>query len=445
MGLAVDLPGALASVTSVGGTKFSEGADTAGTYWNNPACVALNACSSLTVSQDVKPGSAKSYIPEGAWNDTDVTPPGASVSTGLSAGGGGASAFIPKPAWQAGTGVPNDGARDVPDISLSASPLHDAYLICSEDVNSTTNPPTFSPTCVNGFRRNNAQMTFAAVGGTSVGPPGMAGIVALINQATNHAQGSGNINPILYPLAAHSPAAFHDVITGSNMVPFSPPCVASTQIGYNASAGYDLATGLGSIDAANLVNNWTSVSPASTANAASSVDFSIAFAQTQLTIKRGSCGSGTLILTRLHGFAGTPRFTCSVAATLGSTTCAIVPVATGGFDLPANFKELRWWGILAIAMALSLVSLSFVAFETIRGQRRPRFAFAPAIAVFSFAIMAGCGGSANSNSNNVTDPHVDYTFAVQVPSAAPVATGTASVNAAIGGLSHTAQITLTTQ
>jgi subtilase family serine protease len=444
MGLAVDLPGALQQVTSVGGTEFSEGADSAGVYWKNPPCVLLNACSSATVSEDVTPGSALSYIPEGAWNDTDITLPGTSTSSGLSAGGGGSSSAIAKPAWQTGPGVPNDGARDVPDISFNASPMHDAYLICSEDINSSTNPATFSPTCVNGFRRNNTQMTLAAVGGTSVGPPAMAGIVALINQATNHAQGSGNINPVLYPLAAHSAAAFHDITSGSNMVPFSPPCVASTQIGYSAGPGYDLATGLGSIDALQLVTNWTSVAPASTANASSSVDFSISFAQSQLTVKRGSCGNGTLVLTRLNGFAGTPQFTCTVAATLGTTTCAIVPAVIGGFDLPGNFRGIRWWEIPTMVMALALVLLSFNHYGSWSGQRRPRLALVPTLAVFAVALMIGCGGSSHS-SNGAFDPQVDYMLAVQVPSTAPVATGTASVNAAIGGLSHTAQITLTTQ
>jgi len=446
MGLAVDLPGAFQQVTSVGGSKFSEGADTAGTYWQNPPCVLLNACSNATASEDVTPGSAVSYIPEGAWNDTNITPPGASTSTGLSAGGGGASSVIVKPAWQTGAGVPNDGARDVPDISFSASQLHDAYLICSEDLNSSTNPPTFSPTCVNGFRRNNAQMTLAAVGGTSVGPPVMAGIVALINQSTNHGQGSGNINPVLYPLAADSPAAaFHDITSGNNMVPFSPPCVASTQIGYSAATGYDLATGLGSIDALHLVTNWTSVAPASTANAAASVDFAIAFSQVQLTVKRGSCGSGTLVLTRLNGFAGTPRFSCTVAATLGSTTCAIVPAASGGFSQPGNFREPTLWEISPLILALSLVPVSLGRYAGCKSRRTLRRAFVPALAIFGFTILIGCGGSSSSSPNNATDPHVDYMFAVQVPTTAPAATGMASITASIGGLSHTAQITLTTQ
>ncbi len=269
LGLAVDLPGSLPSVTSIGGTEFGEGADTAGAFWANPACVRLGTCS-VTPGPDVAPTSARSYIiPEGAWNDTSGT-------LGLTAGGGGASSVIPKPAWQAGTGVPNDGARDVPDISFSASPVHDTYLICSENFNSTTN--AFSPTCPTSGSFRNTDGSLTAVGGTSVGPPAFAGIVALINQATGHSTGSGNINTVLYPLAARtSAAAFHDITTGSNQVPFSATCAPTNQIGYSATAGYDLATGLGSIDALNLVTNWTTVTPASTATATSSVNFSSCF------------------------------------------------------------------------------------------------------------------------------------------------------------------------
>ena len=437
-GLAVDLPGALQSVTSVGGTEFTEGSDTAGAFWANPACVLLSACSSATVSQDVTPNSALAYIPEGAWNDTNVNL-GNGMSSGLAAGGGGSSAVIPKPAWQTGTGVPNDGARDVPDISLSASQLHDAYLICSESFANNT----FSPTCVNGFRRNDAQMTLTAVGGTSVGPPAMAGIVALVNQVTK-VSGSGNINTVLYPLAARLSSAFHDVQTGDNKVPFSPPCVASTQIGYNALPGYDLATGLGSIDAFVLVSNWTTVAPASTANAASSVDFSLAFTQAQVTVKRGTCGSATVVLTRLKGFTGTPSFTCTVPATLGPTTCAVVPAVTGAFNPPGDYREIGWWGLSGIflaAVALVFTRMTRACGLDGRSNAWPRLV--PSFAMVALlAILIGCGGNSK---NTAANPQFNYAFAVQVPSTAPVASGAISVNAAIGGINHAAQITVTTQ
>jgi len=427
LGLAVDLPGSLAGVTSIGGTEFAEGADAPGVFWK-PA-----------LGADVV-SSAKSYIPEGAWNDT-------STSLGLTAGGGGASSVIPKPAWQAGTGVPNDGARDVPDISFSASPVHDSYLICSENFNASANPQ-FTPTCVNGFRQTNGNLT--AVGGTSIGPPAFAGIVALINQATGHSTGSGNINTVLYPLAARVPTAFHDVTSGSNQVPFSTTCAPTNQIGYSAVPGYDLATGLGSIDASNLVTNWTTVTPASTATASSSVNFSLAFAPPQMTVKRGACGSGQLQLTRLNGFAGTPTFTCNVAAALGATTCAVIPVTSGGAPyLPGNHWEFGLWGTVGIVLAgaaFILATLKRTGADHSELRTWPRLV--PGLALMTLlAIVIGCGS--NSNSGNSTAPTanatVTYAFTVAVPSAAPVASGAVSVNAAIGGISRTAQITVTTQ
>jgi subtilase family serine protease len=443
-GLAVDLPGALSTVTSVGGTEFTEGTDFAGAFWSS-------APGTDVIS------SARGYIPEGAWNDTDITLPDG-TSSGLAAGGGGSSTVIPKPAWQAGTGVPNDGARDVPDISFSASPLHDGYLICSEHFNASANPQ-FTTTCPTSLSFRNTDGSLTVVGGTSVGPPVMAGIVALINQSTNRCQpvvvsgcGLGNINPVLYPLAARLPSAFHDVQSGDIKVPFNPPCGASAKIGYNALPGYDLATGLGSIDASVVVTNWTTVTPASTANAVTSVDFSLAFTPSQLTVKRGACGSGTLVVTRLNGFVGTPSFTCTVSATLGgsstvppppgSTTCAVVPAITGGFTPPGSYRDLGWWGVAGVLLggvAFVLVLASFARPGASDTESRAWPRLVPGFVLVSvLAIMIGCSGSSKSTGSSAV-------VAIQVPSTAPVASGAVTVNAAIGGINHTAQITVTTQ
>jgi subtilase family serine protease len=101
-GLAVDTPASVPEVTAVGGTEFVEGS---GTYWS-----ATNGANG---------GSALSYIPETAWND--------SVSFGgPDASGGGVSIFFPQPSWQAGfPGMPGNNARNVPDVALNASNAHD--------------------------------------------------------------------------------------------------------------------------------------------------------------------------------------------------------------------------------------------------------------------------------------------------------------------------------
>jgi subtilase family serine protease len=242
-GLAVSYPASSPEVTGVGGTEFSGDVNNIPMYWgaNGP-----------------NGGSALSYIPETSWNDT--------MERGtLAASGGGksicddasCSSGFPKPSWQAGTGVPNDGVRDVPDVSFSASPDHDGYIVCN------------AGSCASGILNGN----FTVVGGTSASTPVFAGIVTLLNQQLGNLppSGLGNANPTLYKLA-QTPAnnVFHDITTGNNIVPCTQgstgcPKTAPFQYGYKASAGYDLVTGLGSIDVDNLLTNWNIGKVATTA------------------------------------------------------------------------------------------------------------------------------------------------------------------------------------
>jgi uncharacterized protein (TIGR03437 family) len=208
----VDFPAVLPEVTGVGGAEFVEGS---GSYWSS------------TNSSTFE--SALSYIPEMAWNESDPL--------GLGSGGGGASLFYTRPLWQTGPGLPNDTVRHVPDVALSAA-LHDAYFIAFEG-------------------------SFGPVGGTSAAAPSMAGIVALLNhyqvqEGFQAKPGLGNINPQLYRLAQTVPAAFHDIVSGTNVVPCaqgSPNCLTGS-FGYSATPNYDMATGLGSVDANVLVTEW---------------------------------------------------------------------------------------------------------------------------------------------------------------------------------------------
>jgi pseudomonalisin len=188
--------------TCVGGTEFNEGAN-ASQYWSS--------------SNSSTYASALGYIPETAWNET--------VTGGLWATGGGVSGVYTKPTWQSAPGVPADGMRDVPDVSLTAAG-HDGYLIC-----------------IHG--------SVMVISGTSAAAPSFAGLMGLVLQSTGAPQ--GNINPILYTLAsrqqlAGGAAVFHDISTGNNSVP--------GVTGYNAGAGYDPVTGLGSVDANLLVTHW---------------------------------------------------------------------------------------------------------------------------------------------------------------------------------------------
>jgi hypothetical protein len=169
-----------------------------------------------------------------------------------------------------------------------------------------------------------------------------------------------------------------------------------------------------------------------------------------MTVKRGACGSGQLQLTRLNGFAGTPTFTCNVAAALGATTCAVIPVTSGGaLYQPRKDWELGWWGTVGIVLAgaaFILATLKRTGAHHSELRTWPRLV--PGLALMTLlAIVIGCGSNSNNGSSTTptTNTTVSYAFTVAVPSTAPVASGAVSVNAVIGGISRTAQITVTTQ
>ncbi len=235
-GVAVSYPASSPFATGVGGTTFAEGT---GTYWS--------------ATNNSQRGSALGYIPETAWNE--------SSSSGLGASGGGSSVVFSKPSWQTGTGVPSDGARDVPDISFAAASGHDPYIVCTAD---TTFSGTSGGTTYTGQCSTTALGAFV-IGGTSLGTPSFAGLLALAEQANGGGR-LGNINPSLYSLAATTPAVFNDVTTGSNQI----ACIAGVigcvngLAGYTAGAGYDRATGLGSL---NMGNFATAITAVTTANA----------------------------------------------------------------------------------------------------------------------------------------------------------------------------------
>jgi uncharacterized protein (TIGR03437 family) len=284
-GLAVAFPASIPEVTAVGGTEFNEGS---GTYWSS--------------TNGPNGGSAMSYIPEMAWNDTAAT-------SELEATGGGVSAAYSKPAWQTGSGVPNDGARDVPDVALDASLYHDPYYVYTGG-------------------------DWQVWGGTSVATPEFAGIVALISQylVANKVQsklGVGNVNPTLYHLAQTAPNAFHDITVGNNIVPCAPgtpDCNATGHYGYNAGTGYDLATGLGSVDAYNLVTQWNGVAAIGTTTTVTANPTSI------LT------SASTTLTATVTAASGSATPTGSVSFTLGSTLLGTATLSGSGSAATATLK-----------------------------------------------------------------------------------------------------------
>lgn len=281
---------------AMGGTDFNYAAGVT-TYWNTtPGTV----------------NSALGYIPEMPWNDscaaTGLTGCAAVTSTSptlnIAAGSGGPSGIYPKPSWQTGvTGVPNDSHRDLPDASLFSG----------DGVNGTSNAGTFYVVCqsnqnipgdvgcnLTNFSTASPFHDFQGVGGTSAAAPTFAAIMALINAATGQRQGVANY--ALYRLA-NTAGVFHDVTTGNISVPCAggsatPNCSKTTSGGFGvlttvaggstiafaANTGYDLATGLGSVNVANLLANWATATfsgTATTLNAPSptsiTVDSSVTF------------------------------------------------------------------------------------------------------------------------------------------------------------------------
>jgi subtilase family serine protease len=398
-GLAVALPASLPFVTAIGGTEFNEGS---GNYWNS--------------SNGASGGSVLSYIPEIAWNDT-------AINGTLAASGGGASVDFQKPSWQVGSGVPNDNARDVPDVALSSSGDHDPYLICTQG------------SCGKGQAM--------PVGGTSVATPIFAGVLALIDQLTGSAQ--GNINPILYVLAQQSPSAFHDIMVGNNQVPCqqgTADCPNGGEIGYSAGPGYDQVTGLGSVDAYNLAMAWPSSSPPS---------FQLSVSPSSLVIGPGSSGAATLTITAMNGFSGQVQFTCSVASSLAATTCSVSPqsVNTSGYATlsitaaagSSRFVRRKHDGFgpwLALLFLLAAGSSAVLFRRKPHATRYAQPGAAWARCGFAFALLAiclvaftiSCGGGGTTAGYTSSTP-------------AQAVTGNVTLQAVSGNLSAIVQIPVT--
>jgi len=258
--------------TCMGGTEFAD-AGNPGHYWS--------------AANGANYESAFGYIPEGAWNEPLAT----DGSTQAAASGGGVSADIPTPVWQAGV-APGYQGRYTPDISFTSS-CHDGYFAC------------FAPwgaSCTG----QGASFKFAYMCGTSAAAPDMAGIAALVNQKEGRPQ--GNLNPALYRLAIQSPGVFHDVTAVSsgvancdpsipsmcnNSVP-SPTALTGGLPGFSVGPGYDEATGLGSIDVAALLANWNLLAtplPATTTSLVSSVNPAAATTPLTLTARVASTDS----------------------------------------------------------------------------------------------------------------------------------------------------------
>jgi len=357
-GLAVNYPASSQYATGVGGTAvpFLDLPPFSGTYFG--------------MNNGANGGTALGPVPEQPWNDVDefaafcaagsnsfcsfygiTSPLTAQEALGIGGGGGGSSNCrfntpqeICQPPWQTVSIAGQASARFVPDISLLASPNFPGYIWCTpvEYLSSTSPYATeTSSSCatsiansVNGIvdASNNFVVFPSIVGGTSVSAPVFAGIVALLNQyvvekGIQSTPGLGNINPNLYYLAAYDQNAFHQVRTGDSNVycqpgtpagqPAALMCPDAGVFGCQASNvdtatgnGYNLVTGLGSVDVFNLASDWVdSTRPV----------FTLAVPSILAVVNQPITWTGTL--TALNGYNTNVSVTCvNAPGTCGSVS-----------------------------------------------------------------------------------------------------------------------------
>jgi len=365
---------------AMGGTDFDQSGKQT-TFWN----------SANTSTTPPVPASALGYIPETTWNDscaaagfTSGTTNGctpavitgdASSGIDLVAGSGGPSAvYTTKPSWQVGLG---DSSRDLPDVSLFSSDGKNRsfYIICEsdEDITGDTGCNLTKFTTTAPFH------DFQAVGGTSAATPTFAGIVALVNQKTGQRQ--GNVNYVLYSLAKSetfancnsssftnptvpppSTCVFQDITKGNVSVACaggSPNCsntsTAANQFGilatakggstaaFNTGTGYDLATGLGSVNVTNLLANWAApaliVTKITLAGPSSStIGASVTFTGTVTPTSGTTIPTGVVLLEDMSIGTGVLIASTALSATgTYSITTSLLPAATSAYNLVADY------------------------------------------------------------------------------------------------------------
>jgi hypothetical protein len=325
-------------------------------------------------------GPHTGYIPESTWNDsttidTTISANVASTNTcatgktttNILAGSGGASscatgsgatcAGYPKPSWQTGT----DGHRDIPDVSLMAGNGCDpaTWLICSTDT-TTYQGQTVTQNCTT---QSDGYFFFVGYGGTSTSAPAFAGILALVEQKSGGRLGQAAKElQQLYTLAngAHASSVFHDVTVGNISVPCksgSSNCGpngsggAYFESGYNTGVGYDLATGLGSVDATQLVNNWSSSSGSAAATIGITPSLNPVTTVQSLSVVisvSGSSGTPTGTVTLTSGSYSSGAQTIGLSGSCTAASCAIA-VPAGSLAIGTDTLTVTYSGDLNYA------------------------------------------------------------------------------------------------
>ena len=490
---------------AVGGTDFGDTyAGSNGSYWN----------SSNTTNFE----SARSYVPEIPWNDscagalfagyegypvsgsgslcnyaggilssllgTTTTAAGSGGPSGCATGApaigniaGGTCAGYPKPSWQSVAGNPNDSVRDIPDVSLFAANglWSHYYLFC------------YSDTANGGAACTGAPSGWTGAGGTSFGAPIMAGVQALINQKTGSRQGNPNLT--LYSLAAteygstgnpscnstlgnaaSSSCIFYDVTLGDMAVDCTttPNCfdtadgtgVLSTsnsayQPAFTATTGWDFATGIGTINVANLVSNWPgSASP----------NFSLSASPGTVTVTQGAASGSTITVSPVNGFSGSVTLSASGLPS-GVTAGFSINPATTSSTLTLSASATAATGTATLTITGTSGSLTQTTSVALTVNPRPDFSlsaspttvtitqgtasgstisvsplngFAGTVALSASGLPSGVTANFNPTSTSTTSA-----LTLSASATAAIGTFTVTVTGMSGSLTHTTSVNLT--
>jgi subtilase family serine protease len=375
-GLAVNYPASSQYVTGVGGTAIPL-ADYTTSFWNTNGSGTVDSGGSALaalIGQEVAWNDDPFFaqVCAGQSGNLSCTQGGSTRVSGwvpitsaetaqedlwISSGGGGVSncftetaggiceTGLPKPAFQSaitipGLASPQSTYRMVPDVSLLASPNYPGYILCTPQNALTGSGSDTTSSCASGIA--SAVNDFSLVGGTSVSSPVFAGIITLMNQYLA-STGLGNINQTLYSLAATpSNGAFHPITSGDNDAycqegtpagnPADVICPSAgatnnvNVIGFSTTAadaatGYNLATGLGSVDANALAIAWSGTSSAQFSLSAGALSPSA-------SVPAGQSVTTTLTIT-LTGTSGTVNFKNNMVSSTGTTTGSCTGLPTG--------------------------------------------------------------------------------------------------------------------
>src|SRR5216683_360136 len=376
LGLGVNGIASTAFNIAMGGTDFDDVGNQS-KFWNTT--------NTSTTTPPAVPASALGYIPEKTWNDscasagatTGCTATIINASTGIDlvAGSGGPSSIYSKPSWQTGFPAAADSTRDIPDVSLfssdsgaSSGTSKSFYIVCQSDQD-----PAGDTGCnLTKFTSTTPFHDFQAVGGTSAATPTFAAIMALVNQQTGQRQGVANY--VLYSLAktaanvcssstasaTGNTCVFYDITKGNNSVACvggSPNCSNQTsgQFGimatanggstpaFKAGTGYDLATGLGTVNVTNLLAKWASPSLIGTTvtltgPTSSTIGASVTFTGTVTKVSGTATPTGTVLLKDMSIGTGVVIASATLSATgTYSLTTSLLPAATNPYSLVAHY------------------------------------------------------------------------------------------------------------